>query len=142
VTVIAGYIAGCMATVAAFVGAAFVSAGGQLPPSGSDTMIVSAFTIVLGMALPGFTIFRLLLFLTGRKDWLSFVIAGGLNGVATMGLMLILDWMSGAGPSEGWPWGNFLGLFALGLVAGLACWLTERWLTRLMAPQIAPVSKS
>ena len=136
--VVAGYVAGCLATVLAFVAAAIVTSGGDLPPSGSIRMIGAAFGIVLGMAWPGFILFRLLLYWARRKDWFSFVIAGGLSSVVTGVVMSILDRISGTGPEVGSQWGPYLTLCALGMVAGLACWCCERWVRRVLQQGRAP----
>jgi hypothetical protein len=96
--VVAGYIAACLATVAAFFGTGVVMGGGHLPLSESIAMITGSFAFVLALALPGFILMRLALYWTHRKDWFSFAIAGGLNGVATIGVMQVFDWMGGGGP--------------------------------------------
>ena len=135
--VVAGYVAGCLATVMAFVGAAILTSGGILPPPESIRVIGVAFGIVLGVAWPGFIVLRLILYWARRQDWLSFVFAGGLTGAATGGAMTILDRISGAGPEMGPQWGPYLGLCALGMVAGMACWGCERWVRRVLQQKLA-----
>ena len=55
--------------------------------------------------------------------------AGSINGVLTVLVMKGADHLSGAGESVTSLWDLMPWCFAMGLVAGLACWVAE-WLVR------------
>jgi hypothetical protein len=130
VAVLAGYIAGCLATVAVFFAAGVLFGGGEMPLSQIFRMLVASFGFVLVLALPGFIVMRGGLYLARRTDWISFVVAGGLNGIAAVAAMRVYDRMSAAGPSVTSPWDLYLWLVGLGIVAGFACWAAERFVVQ------------
>ena len=133
IAVAAGYVAACMATVLGFFGTGVVLGGGSLPLAQVLAMIPFSFGFVIFAALPGWCVIRTGLWWAGRRDWPSFMVAAGLNGVAVLPIMAGYDWLANAIEVR-IAWEMLAWLVPLGLWAGWVCWVVERWITR-MTPQ-------
>ncbi|MCB6177563.1 hypothetical protein LHP98_05390 [Rhodobacter sp. Har01] len=130
--VLSGYLAGCGAAAATI--ATYVAMREVLFRSDTLAEVVSvvlaavpglliAFVAILILSVPTFALFRALMHLLGRTDWVSFAVLGAINAYGLVSLLMGADTLELYLQYPPDP-----AIAVAGAVGGVACWRAERHL--------------